>query len=130
MYTLQKLKAEELCLVPCTDAMTKIVSIAPAQNVEHGVINIAGISFYVLRPKIFKPSTAEKPASGCNVPFWWVDINEDPPNMVWKEMRYNKDCFTSCLVNPKVVNKNVALIAPPKSPEASAAEPAKTKTKN
>ena len=130
VYTLQKLKAEELCLVPCTDAMTKIVSKAPAPNVKHGVISMAGLSYYVLQPKIFKPSTAEKPASGCTVPFWWVDISADAPNMVWKEMQYNKDCFISCLVNPKVVNKNVLLIAPPKSPEATAAEPAKKKAKN
>ena len=64
LYSLQKLKAGDLTLVPATDAVGKITDKIPGSSSKHATLQFEGQDYFVLPPKSFKAAAATTPAPG------------------------------------------------------------------
>ena len=117
LYSLQKLKAGDLTLVPATDAIVKVTDKMPGSGSKHAALQSEGQDYFVLPPKSFKAATDKTPASGSTSPFWYVETS-DSPNMEFQQIEVS-GCTIQCLTNTKVIEQHEVLSKPATSQIAS-----------
>ena len=122
LYSLQKLKAGDLTLVPATDAVGKITDKIPGSSSKHATLQFEGQDYFVLPPKSFKAATATTPASGSTSPFWYVE-SCDAPNMEFQHIEL-QGCSIQCLTNTRVIEQHEVLSKPATSQVGKQSEPA------
>ena len=127
LYSLQKLKAGQLTLVPVTDSCSKVTSKPPTKGSKHGVLTSEGTDYFVLPPKLFKPATATAPDDGTTAPFWYVQSSKTP-NLALQPLD-SQGCTINCLVNSKAIRKHQLLSMPEILAEPLPTEPSKKKAK-
>ena len=113
-YSLQKIGAGQLTLLPVTDSASQIHFKKPGS--KHGQAVFEGQTVYISPCKAFKMATAEAASSGSSAPFWWIPGTEEP-NLVWKEKQHG-GLKIQCLCNPKVIEEHELLTMPCPSDQA------------
>ena len=130
LYSLQKLKAHQLCLVPVTDAIGKLSLQPPKDDSKHSCMILQQTVFYIMPPKGFKAASASSTCQGSTAPFWYVEKCDDDPILAWRDMTFQQ-CSIQCLTNPKVIRKHVMLTMPaPCTAQPTIVEPSKKKAKS
>ena len=127
LYTLRKVKAGELTLIPVTDSTSKVTQKLPAKGSKYGMLSHGDTEYFVLSPKSYKAATDTAPCVGTTAPYWHVDVS-DSPNLTLQELQFQGSTIKA-LVNPKGIQKHQLLSMPNLVEEPLQIQPAKKKAK-
>ena len=127
LYTLRKLKAGELTLIPVTDSTSKVTQKLPAKGSKYGMLSLGDTEYFVLSPKSYKAATDTAPCVGTTAPYWHVDVS-DSPNLTLQELQFQGSTIKA-LVNPKGIQKHQLLSMPNLVEGPLQIQPAKKKAK-